>query len=83
MTAHIVGVECPTADVRVSLTDEEFWTFVLQGVQPGDEPDEPDFDDDQTTNQNGPCPECGEHGACAYDAEGRALVHTTTNGDEE
>lgn len=22
-----------------------------------------------------PCPECGQHGACAYDDEGRVLVH--------
>lgn len=22
-----------------------------------------------------PCPECGEHGACAWDSEGRPLIH--------
>lgn len=30
----------------------------------------------------GPCPECGEPGACSYDAEGRPLIHALS-GDSE
>lgn len=26
-----------------------------------------------------PCPECGSFGACAYDAEGRALIHASAD----
>lgn len=28
-----------------------------------------------------PCPECGQVGACAYDADGRALIHVTESED--
>lgn len=81
---HIVGVECPTRYIRADLSDEDFWPLVLQGIQPGDEPDEPDFDDlDGTTNQDTPRSECGERGACATDSEGRALIHIQTTGDDE
>ena len=30
-----------------------------------------------------PCAECGEHGACAYDSEGRPMVHATWMDDGE
>lgn len=30
-----------------------------------------------------PCGECGEVGACGYDAEGRPMIHTTSDGSEE
>lgn len=77
------GAGCPEAATRAALTDEEFWPYVLLGVRPGDEPDEPDVDPDAPTSfQNDPCPECGERGACAYDAEGRALTHITTRDDD-
>ncbi|MDY7542620.1 MULTISPECIES: hypothetical protein [unclassified Cryobacterium] len=80
MSMHIVGVECVTTDYRASLTDDEFWPFVLGGIRPGEEPDEPDIE--EIANQNGPCPECGEHGACAYDFEGRPMIHITKSEDE-
>ena len=28
-----------------------------------------------------PCPECGVWGACAYDADGRPMIHTTQEGE--
>lgn len=83
---HIEGVDCTEASYRGKLTDAEYWPYVLQGIRPGEEPDYdgPDLDDDALiTNQNAPCPECGEHGACAYDAEGRAMTHVTTRGDND
>lgn len=44
-----------------------------------DEPEhiepEPDFDE-VTFSDLEPCPVCGEHGACGYDADGRPMVHT-------
>ncbi len=30
-----------------------------------------------------PCPECGEVGACAYDREGRPMIHTTAPEDRD
>ena len=30
-----------------------------------------------------PCPVCGAEGACAYDTEGRALIHTDTQLPED
>ena len=62
---------CPEADMRDAMTDEEFWEHVFPQPEPFE--DGPDLDD--TTNQDKPCPLCGEHGACGYDAEGRALIH--------
>jgi hypothetical protein len=37
------------------------------------------FDVDETGMVLGdPCPECGEVGVCAYDQEGRPMIHTTS-----
>lgn len=70
---------CPEAEFRAGLTDDEFWDYVLLGVRPGDLPPlEPDYDaeDFEAMGTVGsPCPECGQLGACAYDADGRAMVH--------
>ena len=82
---HIVGVECLDRTTREGLSDADFWQRVADSMAPGDcGPSEPDFDDlDHTTNQDTACSECGEHGACATDSEGRAMVHIQTNGDDE
>ena len=46
--------------------------------EPPREPDEPDFESvDQTT-----CDLCGEVGACAYDTEGRPLIHAQEDDDD-
>ena len=74
---------CPEAEYRDSLSDEDFWVYVLTGQRP-DDPDPDCWDEEvpdeiemQTLHIADPCPECGEVGACAVDAEGRALIHVT------
>jgi len=72
---------CPEADQRDAMTDDEFWDHVTQCVDGSFEQVEPDLDDVQLSAQ--PCPKCGEVGACAYDAEGRALIHALHDEDDE
>lgn len=76
---------CPEADYRDSLADDEFWDHVFNGHV-----SEPDYDDvspevaaewELTDRLANPCPECGQRGACAYDAEGRALIHVSEGED--
>lgn len=70
---------CPEADMRDAMTDEEFWRHVFPQPPTWDYDDEgPDMDD---TGYPDPCSECGEVGACAYDSEGRPLIHPVTNDD--
>jgi hypothetical protein len=49
------------------------------------EPDDPDDGEisemDIERRLATPCPECGQVGACAYDADGRALIHVTESED--
>lgn len=59
------------------MDDDAFWAHVLGG---SDLYEADDFDV-PISNQGAPCPECGETGACGYDAEGRAMVHITTDDD--
>lgn len=67
---------CGEADLRDAMSDEEFWQHVFgrEGWSESEPWDEgpPDLLVAGGTN---PCPECGQHGACAYDAEGRPMVH--------
>lgn len=44
---------------------------------PAREDPEPEWD----SLERHPCPVCGEPGPCAYDTEGRALIHATTEED--
>ena len=88
MSVHLVDSEgrplCPIADELDALDDGAFWERVAMSLGVGCPPDtEPDYDDDLPTNDLTPCPECGELGACAYDAEGRALIHVINEADEE
>lgn len=74
---------CPDAEYRASLSEDDFWPYVLLGQRPGDEPDEgPDMDDPLFTDQGSACPECGEFGACAYDSEDRPMIHVIESDDE-
>jgi hypothetical protein len=72
---------CTVRDRRATMTEEEFWTDVAEteaaarGYVPPDD-DGPDLDD--VTPDLGACRVCGEPGACGYDAEGRPMIHTTT-----
>lgn len=65
MTARL----CPEAGYRASLSDPEFWDYVLNGHRPGDPVDDydPDDDDNHPTGDEAaistPCPECGQVGA--------------------
>jgi len=43
---------------------------------------EPEYDSDEF-GDNLPCAECGEVGACGYDAEGRPMIHATWLDDDE
>lgn len=68
---------CPESEYRASLSDEDFWPYVLQGIRPEDPHPEPELPEWPDEPQMAPCPECGERGACAYDEQGRALIHAT------
>lgn len=75
---------CPEAEYRDGLSDNDFWHFVLLGLRPGEEPEPRDFDPEDIEQHVGsltPCPECGVVGPCAYDAEGRALIHVMEDDD--
>ncbi len=67
--------------MRDAMTDEEFWAHVLDNLTgPVDDIGHPDYDEPTSLNAT-PCEECGEVGACAYDSEGRALIHATDQHD--
>lgn len=75
---------CPEADMRDAMSDDEFWEHVANNLSPPefDPPlwdDGPDLDVSVATE---PCPTCGSGGACAYDAEGRPLIHARTEEDD-
>lgn len=67
---------CETMVQRDSLTDAEFWEDVFH---PGGIPDYdiPQDDWPSEATLGSPCEECGATGACAYDAQGRPMIHTT------
>lgn len=66
---------CPEAANRAAMRDNEFWAHVYgEDVRP-----EP-YEYDPTHEAIGPtiatpCLECGAPGACAFDADGRPLIH--------
>lgn len=65
---------CPDNEYRNSLTEQEFWEYVLHTEYPNwIDSDDPDLDDDLS---QATCTVCGSNGACAYDSEGRPMIHT-------
>lgn len=74
---------CPEHDRRAAMADEEFWDHVARnlGATMPDDLDGPD-DDPDALPVGDPCPECGEVGACAYDSEGRPLIHATSDQED-
>ena len=81
---------CPEAEYRASPSDADFWAHVygLDGpdrpYDPEDDPNVPDVAEyELETRLANPCPECGQVGACAYDSEGRPLIHVTSEEDEQ
>lgn len=77
----VAAVECAARARRAGMTDEEFWVDVAAEMQPVGEA-EPDEDSGDFIFADVPCPICDAPGACAYDAEGRPLIHTTPEGDD-
>ena len=65
---------CPDADARDAMNDSEFWAHVYPSTTTDELYDQPEVD---VQIADVPCNECGEIGACAYDVEGRPLIHTT------
>lgn len=79
---------CPEHDLRAAMTDAEFWAHVypqpaeVEDYDPTEDPNFPDIAEYELEARLAtPCPECGQVGACAYDAEGRALIHALTEDD--
>ena len=76
---------CGEADLRDAMTDDEFWAHVYPDHPTGFEERQPDDQEieecDLIDRLADPCPECGQVGACSYDAEGRALIHVTATDD--
>lgn len=65
------------------MTDAEFWDHVFNPEPPTTwdlGPSSIDMDDIVAfSHLDMPCPECGQRwGACAYDAEGRPMIHAVT-----
>jgi hypothetical protein len=81
---------CPEADKRAAMTDGEFWEHVLLGgppddsYDPDDDPNIPDQREHEVeTRLARPCAECGQMGACGYDAEGRPMIHVENDTDDD
>jgi len=79
-----VTYSCASRVRRANMTDNEFWQDVADSLTGGrarhDDYEEPDLDDfgpdgDAAVLAAEPCPECEAEGACAWDAEGRPLIH--------
>jgi hypothetical protein len=68
---------CREAALRAAMDDGEFWAHVLHVDGPDDyDPDQDDGAPIPTTlDLAPPCPVCGGAGACAWDDEGRPLIH--------
>jgi len=79
---------CPEAKARAAMTDAEFWDHVFpQPDLVGERfPDAQEIAEYELTDRLADsCPECGQIGPCAYDNEGRALIHVTDDdaGDDQ
>ena len=59
---------------------EELCGCVCTNEPEVDHEPEPDF---ETFSDREPCPICGEHGACGYDAEGRPMIHTDWDDEDD
>ena len=70
---------CPEHALRAAMTDQEFWSHVYPAREDEDEgPCQLDEEDIIAMSHiDTQCPECGQFTACAYDQEGRAMIHVT------
>lgn len=70
---------CSEAELRDRMDDGEFWAHVFQITE---------FDEDYFDHAPAlgpltePCGDCGAVGACAWDAEGRPLIHPQDGDDD-
>lgn len=80
----LVSPLCPETERRAQLSDSDFWDDVLSIENPPHQSG--DFDEDQgevdVQLRNEPCSECGEYGACMYDAMGRPMIHVITREED-
>jgi hypothetical protein len=68
---------CPESSERAAMTDDEFWGHVFRYRE-----DSPEWEPDIEPAIDSECPECGAPGACAYDSEGRPMIHSIKATDE-
>lgn len=69
-------MECPERDRRAALTNEEFWDEVLNVSLEFEGPMiEAESDTEMVSIDGAACTTCDSTGPCAYDAEGRPLIH--------
>lgn len=73
------GRRCPEAELRDNMSEGEFWEHVSRNLGVNTDPDDivdAEIVRDPAEFYDGDvCTECGSEGACAYDSEGRALIH--------
>lgn len=70
---------CPEAAKRAAMTDDEFWQYVADRLQPylGDDLDDESAADitDDAGSYTRECGVCGAIDACTYDTQGEPLIH--------
>lgn len=73
----MTGSLCPEQDERESEDELDFWQRIADNLNPPppfEDPDDAGELDVQVSREA--CRVCGELGACAYDSEGRPMIHT-------
>lgn len=83
---------CETQVRRATMTDDEFWQDVADVLMHGRPLTDEEREGIDSADWDAPpphepldlqtCPECGETGACGYDALGRPLIHPTRAEDD-
>ena len=69
---------CASSPEAALLDDGEFWHRVFN------RDDDYEFDDTPALpSLASPCPLCGSAGACGYDEQGRALIHSLNEEDDD
>lgn len=66
---------CASSPEAAAMSDGEFWSNVYADRGDMESEQAPAIDDDLAQRLASPCMECGATGACAWDSEGRPLIH--------
>ena len=79
---------CPEGEYRSNMSDGEFWDRVSKNIcGPSIEEFPPDPEEVILglvgAELSKPCIVCGSTGACAYDSEGRPMIHTEEEDSED